>query len=520
MAIVWNSARVEDGLTVTKAARPAAMAVLRELLADYGRKVGDERYLDLIAGNWLDQFLHVTYAAREEVLAGGSWTRSNLLRVDSDLVAYVQSTITPAFHAVLRATVGALMEDDGTAARRVAVGEVSISGTSSGLRKRIATGLLGSSHPVVLFCNPYPKCSMTAWGSALWSWRRWSRWDDLDIPLGLEIQIDADWRRIRSVEAGPVTDYDSLVRVLMPLQIPAALLEGFDDLRSKVLEAGVWRPKVAYTANALHGHLPFKLLAAEWCKEGTKLVSHQHGSGYGLDRHHTLEDFETNVTDRFYSWGWQRPGRPVSPLSPAYSALCRRPSCGILLVCCSFPATVYRLHFHPMPGTLEAVDRNTAELLGGMPSDTDLMIRLNPANDGLHAREKWQSLAPHATFDDLRESIFRRFEQYGLVLHNYIGTAFLEALAYDIPTVAFYDVTTYAYRAEAQPLIDSLERVGILHRSGAAAAGFVVGLAGNVAGWWHGVEVQEARNKFVSRYANFSYNWKSAWEDEFSRIAS
>jgi hypothetical protein len=519
MTIVWNSARVEDGLTATRAARPAAMAALRELLADYGQQLGDERYLDLIAGNWLDQFLHVTYVAHEEILAGGSRTQSVPLHIDSDLVAYVQSTITPAFHAVLRATVGALLENDGPAARRVAVGGVSISGTSAGLKKRIATGLLGSPHPAVLFCNPYPKCSMAAWGSALWSWRRWARWDDLDIPLGLEIQIDAEWRRTRSVEAGPVTDYDSLVRVLMPLQIPAALLEGLDKIRSKVLKARVWRPKVAYTANALHGHLPFKVLAAEWCKEGTKLVSHQHGSGYGLDRQHTLEDYETNVADRFYSWGWQRPGRAVSPLSPAYSALRRRPSRGILLVCCSFPTTAYRLHFHPMPGTLEAVDRNTAELLCGLPSHTDLMIRLNPANNGLRAQVKWQLLAPQATFDDLRENVFRRFEQYGLVLHNYIGTTFLEALAYDIPTVAFYDVTTYAYRAEAQPLVETLERVGILHRSGSAAAAFVAGLAGNVAGWWHGVEVQEARNKFVSRYANFSYNWKFAWEQELSRLA-
>jgi putative transferase (TIGR04331 family) len=172
-----------------------------------------------------------------------------------------------------------------------------------------------------------------------------------------------------------------------------------------------------------------------------------------------------------------------------------------------------------MPGTLEAVDRNTAELLCGLPSHTDLMIRLNPANNGLRAQVKWQLLAPQATFDDLRENVFRRFEQYGLVLHNYIGTTFLEALAYDIPTVAFYDVTTYAYRAEAQPLVETLERVGILHRSGSAAAAFVAGLAGNVAGWWHGVEVQEARNKFVSRYANFSYNWKFAWEQELSRLA-
>lgn len=521
MPIIWNSERVSKGMAETLAVRPAIMAAFRDMLIDYGKYVGDERQLDLLAGNWIDQLLHVTYAAHEEALICQSEERAAPQRVASDLKAYVQFTVTLAFHAELRATIGNLLRGDGTSARRVALGQVRVHGAGAGLKKRIATGMLGSSRPEVLFCSPYPKCSLATWTSALWDWRRWSRWDDLDMPLELDIQIDADWRRTRSIEAGPVTSFESLLRVLLPLHVPAALLEGLADFRAMVFKPKRNRPRVLYTANALHGQLPFKLLAAEWRDQGTKLVCHQHGSAYGLDRYHPLEDYESRVTDRFYSWGWRRPDRQVLPLSPAYPRLHRNPSPGILLVCCSFAPTVYRLHFHPMPGTLELVESNTEDFLKMLPGGARLMIRLNPAYNGNGAsiRAKLQSFAPHAAMDDLRESIFRRYEQYSLIVHNNIGTAVLESLGYNIPTVAFYDDSTYAFRAEAQPLIDALERVGILHRSGLGAAAFVAGLGLDVAGWWHGEEVQDARRQFASQYANLSPNWRSDWEAELRGLA-
>jgi putative transferase (TIGR04331 family) len=493
------------------------------MLAGYGRHVPDDNYLDLIAGSWLDQLLHVAYAAREELLAGGSTpmlpAHQRPQRVAADLSAYVQFTAMHSFHAGLKATIACLLDGDGKAARQVPACELRISGPATGLKKRIATGILGTSRPAVLFCNPYPKCSLANWAAALWRWRRWARWDDLDLAFGLQIPIDTEWRRACSVGAGPVTDFDSLVRVLLPLQIPVALMEGLDDLRTMALRARTWRPKVLYTANALHCHLPFKLLAAEWHQAGTTLVCHQHGSGYGLDRHHTLEDYETSVVDKYYSWGWQRPDRPVTPLTPACVRPKHRPMKGILLVCCSFSSFVYRLHFHPMPGTLESVERNTSEFLAAMKGDADLTIRLNPANNGLQFRDRWQAVAPRAVFDDLREPMTKRFEQHRLIVHNHIGTALLEALAHDVPTVGFFDESTYAFRTEAQPLIEALERVGILHRSGVAAAAFVQGLAADISGWWHSAEVQDARSAFVHRHANFSYNWTSAWEEEFGRIA-
>jgi putative transferase (TIGR04331 family) len=126
--------------------------------------------------------------------------------------------------------------------------------------------------------------------------------------------------------------------------------------------------------------------------------------------------------------------------------------------------------------------------------------------------------APEAIFDDHRVGSFDRFAQSRLVIHNYLGTGYLETLALNVPTICFFDINTYAFRREAQHLMDALESVGILHRSGEAAAHFVASLGDDFEGWWAKPDVQEARIRFIKQYANFSPDWKTQWEREFRRV--
>jgi len=46
----------------------------------------------------------------------------------------------------------------------------------------------------------------------------------------------------------------------------------------------------------------------------------------------------------------------------------------------------------------------------------------------------------------------------------------------------------------------------------------VNGLNGDPSAWWQSAEVQEAREAFVARYANFSEKWLPAWMEEFERL--
>jgi putative transferase (TIGR04331 family) len=88
----------------------------------------------------------------------------------------------------------------------------------------------------------------------------------------------------------------------------------------------------------------------------------------------------------------------------------------------------------------------------------------------------------------------------------------------NVPTVCFYDPSIFRAREAARPFIDALARVGVIHHSGAEAARFVNDLNGDPSAWWNKPEVQEARESFVARYANFKEDWLPGWIEEFERL--
>jgi putative transferase (TIGR04331 family) len=99
-----------------------------------------------------------------------------------------------------------------------------------------------------------------------------------------------------------------------------------------------------------------------------------------------------------------------------------------------------------------------------------------------------------------------------------LGTSWLETLGINTPTICFYDPDAYKFRSDAESLIEALTRVGILHTSGKSAAIHANKIDGNVQSWWLSTDVQLARTNFAEKFANFSTDWKSQWQREFSEL--
>lgn len=517
--ICWDADEVERGLAVVEAAR---QGLLREYCDAVDSYHGVERTAgehELIGGDWLQQFSHVVYAAWRTVSAGTVRPLEPALPVIADSKAFANLATLPEFQAQLESIAGALLGGAAFPPLNFPGGEAVIAlGAKRSWRRRVLDSALGPRRAEVLFCHPYYKCTRREWLAAMWSWRNWARQDDLEYPLTAATRLDAGWRIERAAAVVRAGDFTSLALAMMPLYMPLALLEGFSLLRIAALALGMHRPRMVYTANSLHGHLGFKILAAAWREEGTVLASHQHGGGYGFDRIHAIEDYETRVAGRFYSWGWTRSDRPVVPLCPPALPTQARSRGRILLNCVEYPRTVYRLHFQPMPGTMETLLAETLAYLAALPPSADLLVRPYHMDYGWKMVAAMRAAAPWACFDDARPSQFRRFAESRLVVHNYLGTGWLETLALDVPTICFFDPKAYRFRSGVLPHVEAMERVGILHRSAASAARFSVEVWRDPEAWWQTTEVQEARRAFVRGYANFSMNWRQEWESEFAGL--
>ena len=519
--MLWSKRAVASALRELTQSRISVLEQLKEILDNYHAERREQRYYDLLTGDWLEQFTHLVYVAMQEV-------RENVMSEDepcripvsADLAEAKARFLDSGFHDHLRLVVAGLMS--GRPNRNWCFEKDAII-IESGRREPLLvkmTRALSTQTPDLLITAPYFKCSKIEWVGALLRWRRWLRWDEVQYQIHLMSPVDVLWRRSQAAASSPVTNLVDMMRVLIPLYIPVALLEGFTAYRQAVLSFPVSRPRAVYSANALHNHLAWKLLVAEWRQQGTVLLYHQHGGGYGIEERHIIEEYESRLADRYYTLGWRSCLQHVQPL-PAIRVslpLRRRHRVKVLLNCLDMPKTVYRFHFQPMPGTIETLHRETSAFLTALPDRSALLVRPYFIDYGWGAVEMMRNAAPDAEFDDHKTGIAIRYAESRLVVHNYLGTGWLETLALDIPTVCFYDTDTYQFREDAQPFISSLENVGILHRSGGSAARFIGDLGEDIEKWWRRPEVQDTRRRFVAQYANYSSDWQQQWEKEFRAV--
>jgi putative transferase (TIGR04331 family) len=533
----WEKEAVSKGLKIISDCRPALLCALENLLNRYLETNRSKKYYDILAGMWLEQFMHVSYVAWEQVRTLPPFTDEKpILELTATPTEFSNLVVNSCdYRNNLRLAIQRILADEKPIAWLQKTEDTITNGnflqncTMISLRgakelfKRFIFREIFSKNAEVLICKPYFKCNPKDWMLALWKWRHWIRRDDLDEFITVPVRYDHAWRYRRSKECGTTGDFSDALKCLLPLCIPAVFLEGYKDFHAQVLALNKSKPRIVYTANALHFNLTFKFVAAAWQEQGTIILCHQHGGGYGLDQIHAVEDYETRVSDQFYSWGWQREDFQVHPLSVGIHCKKRlKNSKQILLSCGEYPINVYRLHFQPMPGTIETMIRDTVDFVSKYPEQANLLIRPNIPDYGWGFLDKLKQVAPIAKYDTgkRRPSPFKRYAQSRLVVHNYLGTSWLETLALNIPTVCFFDPNTYEFRQAAKPYIEDLEQVGILHQSGKEAARFVRDKWPVIETWWQQPEVQKARSAFCANYANFSPDWPQQWEVEFKRVLS
>lgn len=525
--IRWDKNEVSPALDVLEALQVPILDHVTEILNSYHRSEHQASYYDLICGEWILTFSHILYAAYLHVQRGlplERWSQS--IPVFSDYRHFLRCVVEdPSFSKQLTAHIAAVLTGDGSATFAVASIRVGSGGSAawhSRLKawRRIFLDSFTRQNAEIVLCHPHLNgCTRREWIAVLWKWRKWAREDNLDYLIDADIEIDAVRRKIFS-EPSPGGTFEGVLRHMLPLYIPAVYLEAWQSLKGQAHALRINRPKAIYTSNSLHGHTLFKILAADWRLDGTKILNHQHGGNYGLDRIHAIENFETRVSDRFYTLGWtgRAPNQQVLP-----GALPRgvtgdgRPNGKILLNCIAYPPTVFRIHFQPMPGTIGTMIREMAAFFQETAGRADVTLRPSRTEYATSAADLLRKIDRNFRIDDVRVPGIRAYANYGMVVHSYLGTSWLETLALNIPTVCFYDPQTYSFRDSAIGPLQKLKDVGILHESGSSAAKFVLSVEKNIRAWWDRAEIQEARVGFSSQYAFYSPDWPDVWGSEFEQ---
>jgi putative transferase (TIGR04331 family) len=391
--------------------------------------------------------------------------------------------------------------------------------------KELAAGLVSAAARGFVKTREYVAlCDMYSSPSAVWRLALHSRFRLLPMEMKLDWPLPIaearfDEHRTALATLACADGFEGIVVRTLPHNFPRLYLEGHAAARASVLAGLGEPPRVVTSAVGWNFNEPFKYFAAEAREKGSRLVSVQHGGGYGMFRFSGPELHESRIGDSYLVWGWARSGGRTHRDLPRPAVSSPRSVNGgtgrgddVLFVATAHPRYLYR--FHSMPVGSQWLDYFDWEVrfLGGLSNRLRSAILFRPyGHDYGHAvRERMVERFADLRWDDGRP-FQKRLRQSRLVVIDHCGTGYLEALAANVPTLLFWDPERWEMRAEAEPYFHDLRRVGILSDSPEAAAAKMSEVYDDPWSWWGGVALQGVREAFVSRYALAREDWVDCW---------
>lgn len=321
-------------------------------------------------------------------------------------------------------------------------------------------------------------------------------------------------------------DFERLLNQMLPLDVPQVFLEGFDGLRNEAERTYPSIPKAIFSSAAWFPDEVFKQWAAISSENGTSLLGTPHGGNYGSLAYHLSEDHEITITDRYFSWGWERSnhGSKVTP-SFATKLAGRKPlhadnqKTGILFVTTSFPR--YLFQFPDTPDRFNQYLLWHSRFLASIhaPLLSKIRVRFHALDYGWDIAQRWRTSYPEIRVETWDTPFMRSLGNCRLYVCDQLATTFLEALSADKPTILFWDPAINELRPEAELYYDRLRAAGILFDTPEAAADGVNAVYDNVEAWWNDPARQEARRIFCDCFARTSSNAVNEWAKEFIRLS-
>jgi putative transferase (TIGR04331 family) len=519
---------------VYERALPALAAKLNGL---HGKQYGD-RYWRIVAGPWLHVYVSVAYERYRSLRAALDQyprLRTVVLAEEAhvvpanthDFASYLlEDTFNLQIYSKILAALGLRFPACGADLKQrttyVKAGSPSWKHEAirfaSRLYARTAANLFSS---VVLKDSYFPKQALAVlaagnlgrilprWGSS----RQFADW-----PLRSDLRD-----RLAGMSLGD-SEFERCLAVMLPGDIPKCFVEGYGEIFAAARSDYPARVGAVFSANAWYYDEIFKQWAAACSEQGMALLGCQHGGNYGALALMPSEDHETSIVDRYYSWGWNRAGRPaaVTPMpAPKLIGRERKPReqgrQGVLWVATTMPR--YLVQFPWTPREFESYLGWQRRFAATLDASVFSEVRLRPhrEDNGWDLAQRLRDEFPALQIESWDVSFQDSLDNCALYVCDHLSTTFIEALSANTPTVLFWDFRANELRPEASAYYDLLLKNGILFDHPENAASAVNAILADIGGWWNEPERQKAVAMFCKRFARVSGNAIEAWQSELKR---
>ena len=346
-------------------------------------------------------------------------------------------------------------------------------------------------------------------------------------PIVISEHKPINWElRKRIVFSGEENAFEKLLLNKISQNIPSIYVEGYLEMSQKSLAAYPKHPQVIFTAAALFGNEGCTFWAANEIERGAKLVISQHGGHYGNSLLSANESHEVSVCDLHFSWGWDDTNQPKTLAMPSgqlaglMPKIKPNPSGKILWLGFTFPRYTCQLLSAPLSGqTVKFFKEQERFLNAVLPEVLEILVRREfPIDFGWNEELRWGDINPDLKVYCGSKTMYEQLNQSRLCVGTCTSTPDLETLSRNFPTITFFNPKLFELRKSAKPYFDDLRRAGIYHPTPESAAAKVNEVYKDPLSWWNSREVQDARERFVYRFARTSATWISEWKEVLSSI--
>lgn len=321
------------------------------------------------------------------------------------------------------------------------------------------------------------------------------------------------------------TEFEIVLNELLPLDVPICYVEGYETAKQYVKSNYPRKPSVIFSANDWYFNENIKLWAASSKEFGTTLIGTQHGGNYGSIAYPHEAEFETDITDRYYTWGWEKKNCNAEVIPFYGTKLSGRKIIGadnskqdILFTATKifwYPLYIERYpllvknYFFWQEIFISKININIRPFF---------RIRLHREDPDNEMNIRWTSFAPGLHLEKPDKPFISSLTNCRLFICDHLSTTFAEALSANKPSILFWHPERYDLIDDAIPYYEMLKNAGILYHTPEEAAEKVNFVYQDVETWWNGSEVQEAVKIFTERFARTSKNSHKMWLKEFEMI--
>ena len=295
--------------------------------------------------------------------------------------------------------------------------------------------------------------------------------------------------------------------------IPIIYLEGFCKFKNWINKQHIIKTPIYYSSVGFYSNDFFKFFIAI-NRKSIKILSHQHGAGYGMDYISFPEYFEKKVSDVFFNFGWEKlnnskylPFERIQYKPNKYTA-----NNNIVMILCDR----YKYFHNLLSTTISSQAIEEIEFINTFIeklSTKKLFVRFYMRNLGWNKKELIIKRNKNKVIED-KSDIYNTLYESKLIIMDEIGTSFLQRIAINKPIFILIHPQRIQFRDEFLYFYNELKKIYVIHDNLESALIHFDKIKDNIEKWWMENEVQKVVKKFSYNYARKTYTWHKVFIHE------